>query len=391
MYHAFRMVQVAFGGETRNRSRKSQVCPKKKQMEQDRIEQSAKRIAVGMSGGLDSSVVAALLCDQGFEVIGLTLHMFKEGSRCCSLEDVQRAQRVCDALGIRHYTLNAVDLFEDTIIKPFVDEYARGRTPSPCVLCNQYIKFGILHTRARQLGCTHVGTGHYVRLERQADGWHMFRARDAQKDQSYFLHRLSQEQLERSVFPLEGWDKSRVRAYAAERNLPVSVSQQSESQDLCFITAAGPAPFVEKYRPDVRRPGEIKRGDGVALGSHTGVHQFTVGQRKGLGIAAGTPLYVKEIDPVTNTVFVDVRERVQQLECRVDDVHWVAGTAPDPGRAYAVRLRYRHAGVPCRFEAEDSRTLRLTFEEPQFAVAPGQAAVLYDGDEVLGGGWIAVE
>jgi tRNA-uridine 2-sulfurtransferase len=347
------------------------------------------RVAVGMSGGLDSSVVAALLVEQGHDVIGLTLHMFKEGSRCCSLEDVQRAQRVCAHLGIRHYTLNAVELFEETIILPFVEEYAKGRTPSPCVLCNQYIKFGILHERARQLGCAHVGTGHYVRIEQQPDGWHMFRGRDAKKDQSYFLHRLSQQQLAQSLFPLEGWSKEDVRAYATEKQLPIAVSSQSESQDLCFITAAGPAPFVEKYRPDLRKTGAIRNPDGTELGSHEGIHRFTVGQRKGLGIAATAPLYVKEIDPVTNTVFVDFRHGVQSHGCRVDSVRWIAGAAPDPQRVYSVRLRYRHQGVPARFETVDPETFVLHFEEPQFAVAPGQAAVLYDGDEVLGGGWIS--
>ncbi len=347
-----------------------------------------KRVAVGMSGGLDSSVVASLLKDQGHEVIGLTLHLFKEGSRCCSLEDVQRAQRVCEHLGIRHYTLNAVDLFEETIIQPFVDEYTRGRTPSPCVLCNQYIKFGILHTRAEQLGCSHVATGHYVRIEKNDDGWHMYRGRDAKKDQSYFLHRLSQEQLERSLFPLEGWSKDRVRAYADERALPVSISSKAESQDLCFITEAGPAPFVEQYRPEVKRDGEIRNPDGKALGAHHGIHRYTVGQRKGLGVAAGAPLYVKEIDPVTNTVFVGFREQVRSESCRLDDVHWIAGRPPDPERTYAIRLRYRHDGVSSRFTAVNEHTLDVHFDEPQFAVAPGQAGVFYDGDEVLGGGWI---
>lgn len=346
------------------------------------------RVAVGMSGGLDSSVVASLLKDEGYDVIGLTLHMFKEGSRCCSLEDVQRAQRVCEHLGIRHYTLNAVDLFEETIIRPFVDEYARGRTPSPCVLCNQHIKFGILHTRAQQLGCTHVATGHYVRIEKQADGWHMFRGRDAKKDQSYFLHRLSQEQLERSLFPLEGWSKDEVRTYAQERNLPVSGSSATESQDLCFITEAGPAPFVEKYRPDLKQQGAIRNPDGDTLGSHLGIHRYTVGQRKGLGVAATAPLYVKEIDPITNTVFVGFRGQVQSEGCRVDDVCWIAGCAPDEHKDYAIRLRYRHGGVSSRFTALDERTLHVQFHEPQFAVAPGQAAVFYRGDEVLGGGWI---
>lgn len=349
------------------------------------------RVAVGMSGGLDSSVVAALLKEAGHDVIGLTLHMFKEGSRCCSLEDVQRAQRVCDHLGIRHYTLNAVDFFEETIIQPFVDEYARGRTPSPCVLCNQHIKFGILHTRANQLGCSHIGTGHYVRIEKDATAWRMYRGRDAKKDQSYFLHRLSQEQLERSLFPLEGWDKDRVRAYAEAVQLPVSTSSKAESQDLCFITEAGPAPFVEKYRPELKQEGAIKAHDGSTLGVHRGVHRYTVGQRKGLGIASTAPFYVQEIDPVTNTVFVGFRQQVQRTGCRVDDVHWIAGHPPPADAAYTVRLRYRHGGVPARYTETAPNTLHLTFGEPQFAVAPGQAAVFYQGDEVLGGGWIAKE
>lgn len=342
-----------------------------------------------MSGGLDSSVVAALLKEQGHEVIGLTLHLFKEGSRCCSLEDVQRAQRVCDTLGIRHYTLNAVDYFEDTIIQPFVDEYARGRTPSPCVLCNQHIKFGILHTRAEQLGCSHVGTGHYVRLESSPGGWRLFKGRDAKKDQSYFLHRLSQEQLGRSLFPLEGWSKDEVRAYATEKALPVSVSSKSESQDLCFITEAGPAPFVEKYRPELKREGTIKNPEGEVLGAHQGIHRYTVGQRKGLGIASTAPLYVKEIDPVTETIFVGFRGQVQDEACCVEDVHWVSGEPPPLDRPYLIRLRYRHQGVSCRIEPEDERAYRVHFDDPQFAVAPGQAGVFYDGDEVLGGGWIA--
>jgi tRNA-uridine 2-sulfurtransferase len=347
------------------------------------------RVAVGMSGGLDSSVVAALLQDEGHEVIGLTLHLFKEGSRCCSLEDVQRAQRVCDQLGIRHYTLNAVDYFDEAIIQPFVDEYARGRTPSPCVLCNQYIKFGILHTRAQQLGCTHVATGHYVRLQQQANGWHLFRGRDAKKDQSYFLHRLSQEQLSRSIFPLEGWSKDKVRAYGVERGLPVSITSKAESQDLCFITEAGPAPFVAARRPDVATPGAIRNLEGDELGTHRGIHAYTVGQRKGIGVASTAPLYVREIDPVTNTVFVGFRQQVQSSGCRVDDVHWIAGHPPATDEIYNVRLRYRHPGTPSRYQAIDDQSLALTFEAPQFGVAPGQAAVFYRDDEVLGGGWIS--
>ncbi len=349
------------------------------------------RVDVGMSGGLDSSVVASLLKEEGHEVIGLTLHMFKEGSRCCSLEDVQRARRVCEHLDIRHYTVNAVELFAETIIKPFVDEYARGRTPSPCVLCNQHIKFGTLLDRARTLGCTHIATGHYVRKVKRDDGWHMYKGRDAKKDQSYFLHRLSQDQMEHSLFPLEGSKKDEVRAYAEERELPVSISSQSESQDLCFITAAGPAPFVEQYHPALKKPGPIMDVEGHVLGTHQGHHRFTVGQRKGIGVASTAPLYVKALNADENIVFVGFREQIRSDGCRVDDVHWIAGRAPDPDRDYAIRLRYRHRGVSSRFTETDAHTLHVRFSEPQFAVAPGQAAVLYDGNEVLGGGWIAAE
>lgn len=341
-----------------------------------------------MSGGVDSSVAAALLMEQGYEVIGLTLHMFKDGSRCCSLKDVQRARAVCEHLGIRHQALDAVDPFTETIIRPFVDEYARGRTPSPCILCNQYIKFGLLYEWATQRGCTHISTGHYVHTEKKDDGWHLYRGHDANKDQSYFLHRLSQAQLEHSLFPLAGWDKSKVRAYAQERNLPVSASGTGESQDLCFITDAGPAPFVEQHKPALSRPGAIINTDGDVLGAHHGIHHFTVGQRKGLGVASTAPLYVKEINPDTNTVIAGFREQIQRTECRLDDVHWIAGHPPDATRDYAIRLRYRHGGVSSRFEELDARSLRITFHAPQFAVAPGQAGVVYDGNEVLGGGWI---
>lgn len=350
---------------------------------------TAHRIAVGMSGGLDSSVAAALLQDAGHEVIGLTLHLFKDGSRCCSLEDVQRAREVCHHLGIRHYTLNAVELFESTIIMPFVEEYAHGRTPSPCILCNQHIKFGILHTRARQLGCSHIGTGHYVRIRSHDGHWRLYRAKDANKDQSYFLHRLSQEQLARSLFPLADWDKGKARAYAQSRGIPVSVSGKPESQDLCFITEAGPAPFVEKYRPDLRSEGIVRNAAGEPLGTHRGIHHYTVGQRKGLGIAAGKPMYVKEIDPVTQTVFVGFRNEVRDHACRVENVHWIAGQPPARDLPLTIRLRYRHPGVSCRITPLDNNAVKVDFEEPQFAVAPGQAGVFYAGDEVLGGGWIS--
>lgn len=340
-----------------------------------------------MSGGLDSSAVAALLLEAGYEVIGLTLHLFKEGSRCCSLEDVERARRICDQLDIRHYTLNAVDEFDRQIIQPFVDEYAAGRTPSPCVLCNQYIKFGILQKRAEQLGCTHVGTGHYVRIEEREGRWHLLRGDDHSKDQSYFLHRLSQEQLSRSLFPLAGWKKTDVALYADEKGLAVNRSAKAESQDLCFVSDDGHGLLVEARRPELKRSGEILSQDGKLLGTHQGIHHFTVGQRKGLGVAASERMYVQDLRPLENQVILAPRGQVLMDGCSADQVHWIQPPTVDDFDA-EVRIRYRHPAVPARIQIESPTQIRIVFSAPQFAVTPGQAAVVYQGAEVLGGGWI---
>lgn len=339
-----------------------------------------------MSGGIDSSVAAALLVDQGWDVIGFTLHMFKEGSRCCSLEDVQRARRVCDHLGIRHYTLNVVDQFEEKVIRPFADAYAAGRTPNPCIFCNRHFKFGELVNRARALGCTHVATGHYVRIEQTPDGVQLRRGRDPGKDQSYFLHRLTQDQLQSCLFPLGELLKDDVRRIAAEKNIPTTGMR--ETADLCFITAAGPAPLIEKYHPEVRRTGPVVDESGHVLGTHEGLHHFTIGQREGLRIAAPHRLYVREMRPDTNTVVVGRREDVMSGGCRLSDVYWQAGHPPAAGTTITLRLRYQHPGVAAALELDDSGNGRATFAEPQFAVTPGQAAVFYDGDIVLGGAWI---
>ncbi len=344
------------------------------------------RVAVGMSGGIDSSVAAALLAEQGHEVIGLTLHMVKDGSRCCSLEDVNRARLVCAAVGIRHYTINVVDDFREKIIRPFADAYAEGRTPNPCINCNRDFKFGAMLERARQLGCAHLATGHYVRIEQRADGYHLFRGRDPQKDQSYFLHRLSQDQLSRILFPLGGMTKPEVRAYAEEKHLPVQGAR--ETYDLCFITAAGPAPFVEKYHPELRQKGAIVDEAGQPVGEHEGFHHFTIGQRKGMGIAAAEPLYVKQLRPERNEIVVANRTGVYSTGCELRDVFWTTPTPPASGSAATVRLRYRHEGVAATLIMKDTTSWSAEFQRPQFAVAPGQAAVIYAEDEVLGGGWI---
>lgn len=347
-----------------------------------------RRIAIGLSGGIDSAVAAALLVDQGWEVLGFTLHMFKEGSRCCSLEDVERARRVCDHLGLRHFVMNVVDQFEETVVRPFADAYAAGRTPNPCIFCNRHFKFGALVQRARELGCSHVATGHYVKVEQRADGFHLWRGRDPGKDQSYFLHRLTQEQLARCVFPLGGLTKDEVRRLAAEKKIPTGGMR--ETADLCFITSKGPAPLIEKYHPEVRREGAIVDQAGRELGRHQGLHHFTIGQREGLRVAAPHRLYVRELRPDTNTVVVGERPAVMARGARVSDIFWQCPPTHPPAqpRQLLVRLRYQHPGVAATLSVDDSGTGTLTFATPQFAVTPGQAAVFYAGDEVLGGAWI---
>ena len=339
-----------------------------------------------MSGGLDSSATAARLVEQGHEVIGITAHMWREGSRCCSLEDVARALKVAEFLNIRHYVVDSVEFFGEKIVHPFVEEYVRGRTPSPCVQCNQLIKFGVLLRDAIQFGCAHVATGHYARIENRGGWLHLLRGRDSNKDQSYFLHRLDQAQLEHVLFPLGDLTKPAVAEYARRKGLPVQFD--SESQDLCFIGEDGYVPFLEKRRPDLKKPGPIVDAAGREMGRHDGYYHFTVGQREGLGVAAEHRLYVKEVCPETNTVVVGAREDLLASRCVVDDAQWIRGTPPADGTACVAQLRYRHKGVRSHIRALENDRFEVTFEEAQFAVTPGQAAVFYDGDEVLGGGWI---
>ena len=351
-------------------------------------EQTGKgRVAIGMSGGTDSSAAAAMLVDQGYEVVGLTAHMWKDGSRCCSLEDVERARRVCSYLDIRHYVVNAQELFTEKIVDPFVDAYAAGRTPSPCIYCNAFVKFGFLMDRALQLNCNHLATGHYACVREEADGkYHLLAARDANKDQSYFLHRLNQQQLAFLLFPLADLPKSDVKAYSTERGLPVV--PRGESQDLCFIEEGRLPEFVEARDPSVIQKGEIRDPDGNVVGHHDGLHHFTVGQRGGLGIALGERMYVKRLDKAGNVVEVAPRPGVMQSECTLNDIHWIAGEPPADAITCEVRPRYRSNGAMARVTASGDGKGAVFFEEPQFALTPGQAAVFYQDGEVLGGGWI---
>lgn len=347
-----------------------------------------KRAAVGMSGGMDSSVAAALLAEQGYEVIGLTAHMWKEGSRCCSLEDVTRAQKVCAALGIRHYVVNAQDRFEKQVVSPFVDEYVAGRTPSPCIACNQFIKFGFLLDRAVQLDCEILATGHYAQVECRDGQYHLLRAADPKKDQSYFLHRLSQKQLAHIVFPLAGWSKEQVKQWSIDHNLPIV--PRGESQDLCFVEAGQYAEFVERRAPDVKKKGKVLDQNGNVLADHQGIHRFTVGQRGGTGVATGERVYVSDIDAKQNTITLSPRENVMQSECTVKDAHWISGRFPGLKKCN-VQPRYGHRGAPASIEKISDIEFRVLFDEPQFALTPGQAAVVYSDAEVLGGGWIKAD
>lgn len=347
-----------------------------------------KRAAVGMSGGTDSSVAAALLVEQGYEVIGLTAHMWKEGSRCCSLEDVTRAQKVCAALGIRHYVVNAQDRFEQHVVSPFVDGYVAGITPSPCISCNQFIKFGFLLDRAAQLDCDILATGHYARVEPREGKFHLLRAVDPKKDQAYFLHRLSQKQLARISFPLGGWTKPDVKKWSDDHNLPIV--PRGESQDLCFVEAGKYAEFVEHRAPDVKKPGKVLDEQGNELGDHEGIHRFTVGQRGGTGVATGERVYVGDINRAENTITLLPREKLMQSECIVTDAHWILEKFPTLGKC-AVQPRYGHSGALATIEKISATEFRVLFDEPQFALTPGQAAVVFDGDDCLGGGWIRGE
>ncbi len=351
------------------------------------MKQNGKRIAVGMSGGVDSSVAALLLREEGWEVIGFSLHMFKEGSRCCSIEDVNRARRICDHIGTRHYTLNVVDRFMDEVIEPFTRAYAEGRTPNPCIYCNRQFKFGVLLERALELDCSHIATGHYVRIESRDGRFVLREGIDSSKDQSYFLHRLTQEQLSRAAFPLGSWKKPDVRRVAAERELPIEGAR--ETADLCFITDAGPAPLIERFHPDVRREGEITDTEGRTLGTHQGIHQFTIGQRGGLGIATGERMYVKSLDPAANRVVVARRESIYARSFLIEDLYWMAPPADGTiSITCRIRTRYRQKPVDAEVTQKENGLWHVETLTPVFAVTPGQAAVLYDGDTILGGGWI---
>ena len=348
------------------------------------------RWVVGMSGGVDSSVAAALLLEAGAEVIGVTMHLAGSESRCCSLDDADDARRVADKLGIRFYVANYKDRFREEVILPFADAYLEGRTPIPCVACNQHFKFQHLVKRAEALGATGVATGHYARVEEDAQTGRkrLLRGVDGRKDQSYFLFDLRQEQLQRIAFPLGHLTKDEVREKA--RALGLATAEKPESQEICFVPDGDYARVVEELRPGAAPgPGDIVDREGQVLGRHEGVHRFTVGQRRGLGLAGQEPRYVVRLDAARNEVVVGAVGELERHVARVERVSWTAGEPPAAGRRARVQIRYQHEGAPAELHPRPEGPVEVRFEQPVRAVSPGQAAVFYDGDEVLGGGWLA--
>ncbi len=350
---------------------------------------SGERVVVAMSGGVDSSVAASLVVERGDEAIGVTLHLAGESSRCCSLDDADDARQVAQRLGMRFYVANYRERFRSEVIERFADAYLAGRTPIPCVACNQRFKFDYLLERAHAFGASRVASGHYARVDTDpVTGLRRLRrATDARKDQTYFLFGLGQKQLEAVDFPLGEMTKEQVRERA--RGLGLATADKPESQEICFVPEGDYADVVERIRPEAL-PGEgaIVDAEGRVLGRHGGIHRYTVGQRRGLGLASTRRLYVTGLDAERNRVVVGPEEQLEAPVARVEDVRWTAGAPPPAGTRVLTRVRHQHAGAEASLEPGERETL-VRFDQPVRALAPGQAAVFYDGDVVLGGGWIA--
>ncbi len=355
----------------------------------------SKKVVVGMSGGVDSSVAAYLLKEQGYEVIGVTMQIWQEetpeyqeeNGGCCGLSAVDDARRVAESLGIRYYVMNFRQEFQKNVIDYFVDEYKHGRTPNPCIACNRYVKWESLLQRSLEIGADYIATGHYARIDQLPNGrYSIKRSVTAEKDQTYALYNLTQEQLSRTLMPVGDFPKDQIRQIADEVGLPVA--HKPDSQEICFVPDNDYASFIERETGEQIPTGNFVDIHGNVIGTHKGITHYTIGQRKGLGLAMGHPVFVTEIRPETNEVVIGENEDIFSTTLRANRVNFMSVPGIEGEVRAVAKIRYNHRGDDCTIRMIDEDTVEVVFDKPQRAATPGQAVVFYDGEYVMGGGTI---